>query len=86
MKTTTSDFSEYTVKNSTDPSFYGTDCTQEDADLIAEAISDLIRNEFPGINVGEWSDGNVSSKTTGPDEAVIDEINDWIANNWTAAL
>jgi hypothetical protein len=83
---TTTDYSEYTVKNSTETSFYGSDCTQEDADRIAKAISDLIRTEFPGINVEEWSDGNVSSKTTGPDESVIEEINDWIANNWTAAL
>ncbi len=79
-------YSDYTVKNSTESSFYGSDCTQEDADRIAKAISDLIRAEFPGINVEEWRDGNTSSATTGPDEAVISEINDWIAENWTKAL
>ncbi len=82
----TTDYSEYTVKNSTEGSFYGSECTQGDANRIANAIGDLIRNEFPGINVEEWQDGNVSSKTTGPEESVMDEINDWIANNWTAAL
>ncbi len=80
------DYSEYTVKNSTEPSFYGSGCTQEDANRIAEAISNLISSQFPNINVEEWSDGNESSKTTGPDESVIEEIDDWIANNWTAAL
>ena len=79
-------YSEYTVKNSTEPSFYGSDCTQEDANRIAATISELVHNEFPGINVEEWIDGAVSSKTTGPDQDVIDEINDWIANNWTIAL
>ena len=45
------DYSEYTVKTSTEPSFYGSECTQADADCIAKNISDLIRSEFPGITV-----------------------------------
>jgi len=30
--------------------------------------------------------GLCSSETTGPDDTVIEDINLWIENNWTAAL
>jgi hypothetical protein len=75
-------YSEYTVKISPDPSDCG-DCTQEDADRIAASVAELIRSEFPGI---ETVENDLNSKTTGPDEAVIEKINVWIENNWTAAL
>ena len=77
------DYSEYSVKISSDPSYYGSDCTQQDADRIAASLADLIRSEFPGIDIVE---NDLNSKTTGPDETVIEEINTWIEKNWTAAL
>lgn len=77
------DYSEYSVKISSDPSYYGNDCTQQDADRIAASLADLIRSEFPGIDIVE---NDLNSKTTGPDETVIEEINTWIEKNWTAAL
>ena len=83
MNIQATDYSEYSVKISSDPSYYGSDCTQQDADRIAASLADLIRSEFPGIDIVE---NDLNSKTTGPDETVIEEINTWIEKNWTAAL
>ena len=80
------DHSDYTVKVSDEPSYYGSDCTQDDADAISEKLCEMIERQFPGIQTDLWSDGDGSSKTTGPDDAICEEINDWISNNWTAAL
>jgi len=80
------DYSEYTVKISDEPSYYGSECSQEDADEISEKLCKMIDRQFPGIQTDLWSDGDGSSKTTGPDDNVCDEINDWISSNWTAAL
>lgn len=74
-------FSEYTVSVTTEPSYYGSNCTQSDADRIAGSLTSLIEGQFPGVNVVR-SEG----KTTGPDSGTVDDINDWISNNWTAAL
>ena len=74
-------YSEYAAAISNDPSYYGTECTLADAERIAASLTKMIEAEFPGIN--ETTSG---SKTTGPDSDVIDEINGWISNNWTAAL
>ena len=79
------DYSEYTVKISSEPSYYGSECTQQDADRIVESLGNLIRTEFPGIQTEKYADGH-GSKTTGPDESVVEEINLWIEKNWTAAL
>ena len=80
------EYSEYTVFVSDEPSYYGSECTQDDADEISEKLCEMIERQFPGIETDLWSDGNGSSKTTGPDDNVCDEINEWISNNWTAAL
>ena len=69
-------YSQYTVSISNDPSYYGSD-----ADRISIDLSKMIEGEFPGINVSLSG-----SKTTGPDSDVIDEINAWVQENWTAAL
>lgn len=79
-------YSEYTVKISSEPSYYGSECTQQDADRIVESLGSLIRSEFPGIQTEKYVDGQGSSKTNGPDESLVEEINLWIENNWTAAL
>jgi hypothetical protein len=79
-------YSKYTVRISNDPSYYGSECTQDEADRITNNLDQLIQSEFPGIQTEEYEDGQGSSKTTGPDESVVEEINLWIENNWTAAL
>jgi flavodoxin len=80
------DYSEYTVFVSEEPSYYGSECTQDDADAISEKLCEMIQREFPGIQTDLWTDGDGSSKTTGPDDDTRDEINEWISSNWTAAL
>lgn len=80
------DHSEYTVFVSDEPSYYGSECSQEDADAISDKLCEMIQRQFPGIQTDLWSDGDGSSKTSGPDDNVCDEINEWISNNWTAAL
>lgn len=79
-------FSKYTVKISNEPSYYGSECSDEDGQSIAESIAELVKNEFPGIETEIAGEFGESSNTTGLDESVIFEINQWIAENWTAAL
>lgn len=79
-------FNEYTISISAEPSYYGTDCTADDAARIVENLGELISSEFPGISIVEHFDGQGSGKTTGPDQSVCDDINQWVSENWTAAL
>jgi hypothetical protein len=80
------DYSEYTVCVSDEPSYYGSECSQDDADEISDKLCEMIQRQFPGIQTDIWSDGDGSSKTTGPDDNICDDIDEWISNNWTAAL
>ena len=80
------DYSEYTVKISSEPSYYGSECTTDDAGRIVEQIAAMLEAQFPGITTVEHHDGEGSGKTTGPNESVVEEINLWIEKNWTAAL
>jgi len=74
-------YSHYTVCISNEPSYYGSDCTQSDADRIAASLTALITSEFPGIDVA-----TSGPALTGPDSETVDEIREWISANWTAAL
>jgi hypothetical protein len=80
------DYSEYEVRVSNDPSYYGTECTPDDGDRIANAICELIENQFPGIQTELWMECHCSSSTTGPNEDTVQSIDEWIELNWTAAL
>ena len=79
----TTDFSEYSVTVETDPGYYGSRCTDADAVKIANGIAELIRSEFPGIQINTQS---VGRPVTGPDEEVVEDIRRWVDDNWTAAL
>jgi len=46
----------------------------------------LIEGEFPNIETTIWNEGYGSSYISGPNQDTINTINDWIAENWTAAL
>ena len=80
------EFDGYKVSLSCDPVYYGSECTDADAQRIFRNLAELIRSQFPGIQVARWDDTRRSSATTGPDEAVCDEIHQWISDNWTKAL
>lgn len=79
-------YNEYTHKISKDQTYYGSGCSQSDADRIFESLGNMIRNQFPGIQIDEYRDGDGSCITTGPDEDVVSEIELWVSENWTAAL
>jgi hypothetical protein len=79
-------YTEYTVRLSTEPSYYGSGCTEERAAEIVESLGNLVRVKFPGIVIVKYVDGDGGSKTMGPSDAVCDKIKLWIAANWTAAL
>lgn len=81
MKT---EYSGYTAQVPTDPSFYGS-CTSEDAAVIASRIAEMIKGQFPGIDVREYPEIGKAS-TLGPDESISSVIDEWIEANWTAAL
>lgn len=86
---TKQNYNQYAVKISNEPSYYGTECTQQDADRIVASMSDIIRDEFPGIGVEIYSEAicsERSSSTSGGQAETRDEIDQWIENNWTAAL
>ena len=83
---TTTDFSEYAVCVGNDESNYGSSCTKEKAHQIANSIHGLIIDRFPGINVRRTDEVGTPTPTTGPDVSVIEAIDSWVANNWTAAL
>ena len=80
------DYSEYEVRVSNDPSYYGTECDADDGDRIANAICELIEEQFPGIQTELWMECHCSSSTTGPNQDTVDSIDEWIELNWTAAL
>ena len=80
------DYSEYEVRVSNDPSYYGSECDADDGDRIANAICELIEEQFPGIQTELWMECHCSSSTTGPNQDTVDSIDEWIELNWTAAL
>jgi hypothetical protein len=81
-------YNEYTVLISSEPSYYGTECTQHDASRIVTSLGNLIRTEFPGIRVEIYNDvvAERSSSTFGGEVETRDAIDQWISDNWTAAL
>jgi len=80
------DYSQYEVRVSNDPSYYGSECTPDDGDRIASSICELIESQFPGIQTELWMECHCSSATTGPNEDTVNDIDEWIELNWTAAL
>ena len=80
------DYSQYEVRVSNDPSYYGSECTPDDGDRIANAICELIESQFPNIQTELWMDCHTSSSTTGPNQDTVNDIDEWIELNWTAAL
>jgi hypothetical protein len=79
-------YSRYTHKISTEPSHYGSDCSQADADQIVERLGNMVREQFPGIGICiERTACPGRRATTGPDKAVCEDIDRWVSEHWTAA-
>jgi len=67
--------SQYSVTVGTEPSEYGSECSKERAEQIAEYLSQLIAEEFEGIRVNVRENG---SAVRGPEAQVCEEISTWI--------
>jgi hypothetical protein len=80
------DYSEYTIYVSDEASYYGSECTDEQAEDIAMRISSLAKRQFPNLVTEIWSEGNGSCSTTGPNDDTCDEITQWMQENSTAVL
>jgi hypothetical protein len=80
------DYSEYTIYVSQEASYYGSECTDEQAEDIAMRISSLAKRQFPNLVTEIWSEGDGSCSTTGPNDDTCDEITQWMQENSTAVL
>jgi hypothetical protein len=80
------DYSEYTIYISDEASYYGSECTDEQAEDIAMRISSLAKRQFPNLVTEIWSEGDGSCSTTGPNDDTCDEITQWMQENSTAVL
>jgi hypothetical protein len=80
------DYSEYTIYLSDEASYYGSECTDEQAEDIAMRISSLAKRQFPNLVTEIWSEGDGSCSTTGPNDDTCDEITQWMQENSTAVL
>ena len=77
-------FHGYGIDITTEPAFYGSACTEQEAVAIASRLSDMVEEEFPGITVYFSHEGG--RPVQGPEESVREEIRAWVENNWTAAV
>jgi hypothetical protein len=80
------DYSEYTIYISDEASYYGSECTDEQAQDIAMRISSLAKRQFPNLVTEIWSEGDGSCSTTGPNDDTCDELTQWMQENSTAVL
>jgi len=80
------DYSEYTIFVSKQASYYGSECTDEQAEDIAMRISSLAKRQFPNIVTEIHREGDGSCSTTGPNDDTCDEITQWMQENSTAVL
>ena len=80
------DYSEYTIFVSKAASYYGSECTDEQAEYIARRICGMAQREFPNLVAVLWSEGHGSCSMTGPNDDTCDEIISWMQDKWTAAL
>ena len=80
-------FTDYTVTLSDDPAYYDLArhelWAEERTQEIVSDVTSLIERHFPGINV--VADAN-KVHDSGPDDEILEEIQQWVGDNWTSAL
>ena len=79
------EYSEYTLPVTNEPSYYGIECTESEATRIAESIGRIAQEQFPGLNV-EMLGSTGRAGVRGHVVAVCDEIERWVQDNWTSVL
>lgn len=77
-----------TVQIPTEPSYYGSTCTSEQVDIIATRLESMLRNQFDDhhITFERTPTPSRSGVRCLEDSDLAEEVADWIAENWTAAL
>ena len=80
------DYSEYTIFVGKDASYYGSGCTDEQANDIAMRICALAQREFPNLVTELHREGDGSCSTTGPNDDTCQEIDAWMQENSTSVL
>lgn len=76
-----------TVQLPTEPSYWGSTATKADVDRIIGNLETMIRNEFSGVDIDFQRMSEPRGRGIwGDDESVIDDIHQFIQDNWTAAL
>jgi hypothetical protein len=84
---TPSNFIGYTITISDDPAYYNLSRHEEwSENRTTEIVSDvtaLIERQFPGITVVVDAD---EIHDSGPDDEILEEIQQWVGDNWTSAL
>ncbi len=80
-------YSDYTVTVKTDPSFYGDDTTDEEAEEMSSSLTESLKVRFPGINVRQCAKIGIGRQdaTAGPDEkicALIDRVSFETIRKW----
>lgn len=79
--------SNITIQLPTEPSYWGSTATEADVDRIIGNLETMIRNEFSGVDIDFQRMSEPRGRGIwGDDESVIDDIHQFIQDNWTAAL
>ena len=73
------DYSAVTYSISTNPQYWGNDCSEEDASRCARIVADGIRDKFPDVDIR--FDSSPLFPSTGPAE-LVEEIDDYQEQNW----
>ena len=78
----TPDFSAVTYSISTNPEYWGNDCSDMDAIRSARIVADEIRKKFPDVSIRFVYDTMpFNDRSTGPWE-LVEDIDDYLEKNW----
>ena len=79
--------SNITIQLPTEPSYWGSTATKADVERIIGNLETMIRKEFGNIDIDFQHMSEPRGRGIwGDDESVIDDIYQFIQDNWTAAL
>ena len=79
-------YQNYIHRISSDPNYYGSSVTTDEAHVIISRLQLLIEKRFPGIEVETCCNARNSGITTGPNSDVCREIDEWVQRHWISAL
>lgn len=84
----TGDYSNYSIRVSLDPEFWGSGCNPDTVEETVATFCAALRKQFPGLEARSMNRGenyrHGGTFIEGPDEAVCEEIDRWFDKNWTS--